>query len=326
MNTIHKAGLIGCGDYLQWEIDKLNNSTKMKVKYTFDLDPVKSNFRAKQLRADVAENVDVIFDDPEISIVLLYLPPFSRKEYFKRAALTGKHIITTKPLSNNLNNALELADIVKDKVECSVFYGRTGDAVTEELKRLFNSGKIGKLALYKEDWFHHYPTWNSWATDKEKNGGPFMDAMIHNLNKSRYLIGEQVEDIYFSSQNHAQAINCNDTEFMHVTFSNNKASHLFITWAADLEVFDTKANNREHIGPQYMISDKGWWIEAGYDADKPFIQAKKEGKTRIFEVPAPTETPYDQFCACLDEGVEQPFDIKDALMDIELWHKAFNQL
>ena len=42
MSREMKAGLIGCGDYLRWEIEELNKSQIFKVKYTFDLDREKT--------------------------------------------------------------------------------------------------------------------------------------------------------------------------------------------------------------------------------------------------------------------------------------------
>ncbi len=81
------------------------------------------------------------------------------------------------------------------------------------LKRLLDSGEIGRLALYRQDWLHHYPQWNTWALDPAKNGGPFMDAMIHNLNLARYLMGRPVTAAAFFSEKLSHPdLTCADTE------------------------------------------------------------------------------------------------------------------
>ncbi len=238
-----KAGLIGCGDYLRWEIPHMLNSKHFQIKSTFDLDKVKSEKRAAELGATAVSSVDDIFNDKDIDIVCLFTPPWARLELFEKAVKSGKNIITTKPLANNMETATKLLELTKGKVKCAVFYGRAGNAVVETLKKVYDSGEIGRLALYKEDWFHHYPQWNNWATDREKNGGPFMDAMIHNLNKSRYLISSEPSAVSYTSENFAQKLKCNDTESMRVNFKNGSASYLFITWAADLEVFSLDGMN-----------------------------------------------------------------------------------
>ena len=254
---------------------------------------------------------------------MIYTPPWVRIELFEKAAATGKHIITTKPLANNYQTACKLSTAIKGKVDCAVFYGRTGNAHVDRLKVLLDSGELGSLALYKEDWLHHYPQWNDWATDPEKNGGPFMDAMIHNLNKSRYLIDSRVKSLNYFSDNFAQKLKCNDTEFMKVNFENGASSYLFITWAGDLEVYSLEGNEREHFGILHMITDQGWYItEEEKEDGTALIRAKKEREIREYEV-APLEfTAYDEVSLLIQQGKPQKYDIESALLDIQLMHEA----
>jgi len=322
MSKILKAGIIGCGDYLRWEIDKLNSSKFLKVKYTFDLDSDKSKKIAEQVNALVADSDDVIFNDPEIEIVLIFTPPWVRKELFQKAVEKGKNIITTKPLAPNLADAQTLYDMVSGKVACAVFYGRVGDPGVEKIREVLDSGEIGNLALYKEDWFHHYPQWNDWATDPEKNGGPFMDAMVHNLNKSRYLINSKVKSVNYFSDNFAQSLKCNDTEFMKLNFENGASSYLFITWAADLEVYSLKGNEREHYGLLHMITNRGWYITQEDTDNGSIIRAKKEDKIKEWKIESPEFTPYDEVSLSIQNGESQKYDISMALSDIEIMQVA----
>ena len=316
------AGLIGCGDYLRWEIDEINKSQFFKVKYTYDPKKEKSIGIADKINSVSVDDPDKIFDDPEISIVLIFTPPWIRKEYFRRAVDSGKHIITTKPLAPNLKEAEYLYNMVKNRIQCEVFYARSGNPSVESLKSILSSGEIGNLALYKEDWFHHYPKWNNWATDPEKNGGPFMDAMIHNLNKSKYLIGSQVKSLNFFSENYSQSLKCNDTELMKINFENGAASLLFITWAADLEIYDEKGNDRMHIGIQHIITDKGWYITEEEKGGEHFIKAVKETEKKNWKVNPLKYTRYDQFCTDIQENRSPKLDISEALEDIRIWTEA----
>jgi len=326
MNKVLKAGLIGCGDYLRWEIDKLNSSKFFKLKYTFDLDRLKSEKIAAQVDAQAVDSDDVIFNDPEIEIVLIFTPPWVRKDLFKRAADKGKNIITTKPLAPNLADAQTLLDLVEGKVACAVFYGRVGDAGVEKLKEVLDSGVIGHLALYKEDWFHHYPQWNDWATDPEKNGGPFMDAMVHNLNKSKYLINSKVKSVNYFSDNYAQSLKCNDTEFMKLNFENGASSYLFITWAGDLEVFSLDGNEREHYGLIHLITNEGWYITEEETENGNVIRAKKEAEVKEWKIEPLENTPYDEVSLSIQNGEAQKYDISLALSDVEIMEIASNNI
>ncbi len=316
MEKTYNAGLIGCGDYLRWEIDVINNSKHLNVKYTFDLNRQKAEERAGQLGAETVDKVDEIFDDQDVEVVMIFTPPWARKELFQKAVEKGKHILTTKPLAPNVKDAQYLCGLVEDKVNCSVFYRRTGDPFFEKLKEIFDSGEIGKLAVYKQDWFHHYPQWNQWATDPEKNGGPFMDAMVHNQNIARYLMGREATSVQFFSGNYAQNLKCNDTECMKLDFEDNGVAYLFITWAGDLEVFSLDGNEREHLDFLHMITDKGWYVIEKEENDEQYIIAKKESEVKKWKVEPLPVTPYDQFVINIENNHPQPFDVKDALKDI----------
>lgn len=322
MKKIYNAALVGCGDYVRWLIGDLNNSSRFRVTHTWDPLKEKREGRAGELHAVAADSEDQVFNDPGVDIVLIFTPPWIRTGLFQKAVDHGKHIITTKPLAPSFRDAERLQGIVHGKVECAVFYGRTGNASVEMLRKIFDSGEIGRLALYKEDWFHHYPQWNDWATDPEKNGGPFMDAMIHNLNKAAYLTGDTVAGYSFFSDNHVQKLKCNDTEYMKVDFSRGASAHLFITWAADLEVFSLTGNEREHIGISHMITDQGWYVTEEEVDGKAVIRAKKESEVREWAVDPLPHTPFDDFVIAMEEGRQQNCSLEMAVRDIEILEKA----
>jgi len=323
MENILKAALIGCGDYLRWEIEKLNSSKQLKVELTFDTDKSKAEKRANQLNAKAVYNIEEIFNHIEIDVILIFTPPFARLEYFEKAAKAKKNIITTKPLANNLQDATKLLNIVQDSgIKCAVFYGRTGNHSVEKMKQIFEQGDIGNLAFYKEDWFHHYPQWNNWATDRTQNGGPFMDAMIHNLNKARYLIDSPIKKLFYSSENFSQHLNCNDTEFLKVTFENGASTQLFITWAADLEVFSLEGNEREHYGISHYITNQGWYVKEISEDGKNYIQAKKNSEIKKWMVVESDLTPYDAFAKAVQNNLNVEPDISMAWEDIHILDAA----
>ncbi|HYW94465.1 MAG TPA: Gfo/Idh/MocA family oxidoreductase [Bacteroidales bacterium] len=318
-NMIFNAGLIGCGDFLRWEIDKIKASKHLKVKYTYDTDKAKREWRASQLAAIPVDSPDVIFDDQNVDVVLIFTPPFARTDYFKRAALAKKHIITTKPFALTVKEGEEMYSLVNGKVECAVFYRRSGDPVFEKIKDILDSGEIGHLALYKEDWFHHYPHWSKWALEADKNDGPFMDAMIHNLNISRYLAGNQeVKEITFYSDNFVQDLSCNDTECMRIIFNNGAGSYLFITWAADLEIYDTAGNDREHIGIMHLVTSQGWMMDVLEENGKTYVTARKEDHRKRWEVSPLPMTCYDDFVQNVIHKHPQNSSMDIALDDLRI--------
>lgn len=318
-----QMAIIGCGDYVQrWESAPISESRLFEVRSLFDLNKDQAVKLQNKIGGSVADTEEAILNDADIDIVCVFVPPMVRQAVIERVFNAGKHVITTKPLAPSVAEAKAITSAAKGDLRCGVFYGRSGDATAETLKSLFESGDIGKLALYKQDWLHHYPSWNDWATDSSKNGGPFMDAMIHNMNLARFLFGRPVSGVNFFSDNHAHPeMGCNDTEFMKLDFEENGSAHLFITWAADLEVFEETGNAREHIDIFYMVTDQGWRITLESENDKEIIVASKEGTLKKYQVAPITQTPYDAFAESVIKGTPLRRDIislEDAAKDIRL--------
>ncbi len=297
-HTLNLA-IFGCGDFLRWQAGDLKRSGNVKVAALFDPDTPKAEKFAADIGGRVLADPDEAFADSEIDAVALFVPPWIRKDLFRKAATAGKHVITTKPLGAYRADCDEMvAAAEKADIKAGVIYSRTGDPAVEALKDLFDSGRYGRLALYRHDWLHAYPQWNSWATDPEKNGGPFMDAMIHNLNAACYLMGRPVTGSTFFSDRLAHPdLKCADTESMVVNFEGNGLANCFITWAADLASNDITGNNREHIDISYLVTDKGYHLSLVHDDGERKLRVTREGVVELLPIPPIEQTHFDAFAA-----------------------------
>jgi predicted dehydrogenase len=317
----HSIALFGCGDFLRWQADSLKNSKTVRVAALFDPDQTRAQKYANQFGCRVFADPDAIFADKSIDLVALFVPPWVRKGLFLKAA-AGKHIIATKPFGSTTADCQEMsAAAAQTGIKAGVIYSRTDDPFMEAARDLFCSGRLGRLALYKQDWIHAYPQWNNWATDPEKNGGPFMDAMIHNLNAACYLMDRPVGTTAFFSDRLAHPdLKCADTEAMIVNFAGGGVANLFITWAADLATHSREGNDREHIDLFYLVTDQGWRITKEWRDGRPVMIASREGKQEVIPCSPITPTPYDAFAAHVDGA---PFprglaNLADATRDISL--------
>lgn len=322
-------GIIGCGDFLRLMVDGIKKSSLVSVKSLFDPDKSRSKKYTTLLDSKAVGSADEIFNDKDIDIVCLFVPPWLRKDMVIKAVKKGKHILATKPLGSNIADCQAMAKAVGKKLRTGIIYRRTAGAIFETYKRILKSGQLGKLALYKQDWLHHYPQWNTWALDPAKNGGPFMDAMIHNLNIARYLMGRPATTCTYSSANLSHPkLKCGDTESMKLDFADGIA-HLFITWAADLGVQSLKGNYREHIDLCYMITDKGWRLTDCWKDGKQVIEASRDGQKKIFPVKPIDKSVFDRFALAIQNKGPQPSDLPDiaeAAQDVILYRQAEKQV
>ena len=308
--------IFGCGDYLRWQLPDLKNSTGVHVAAVYDPDTSRAEKFAGDFGARAAASPGEILSDAAIDTVALFVPPWVRKELFLRAAANGKNILCTKPLAAGMDEAQAMRAAAREsRVRAGVLYGRSSDPWMAAARALLVSGRFGRLALYRQDWIHAYPRWNKWATDPAKNGGPFMDAMIHNLNAACYLMGDDrpvLRHTFFSHRLAHPDLACADTESLVAEFEGGVA-HLFITWAADLATHSTEGNDREHIDLFYLVTDRGWRLTKEWRDGAPVIAASREGQTEFIPCPPPATTPYEAFASHIEKHT--PFPEQLATLD-----------
>lgn len=292
-----RLGIVGCGDFLRWQESSLKASSRMQVAAVVDPDAARATRWSERFGCRVAASAEALIADPAIDAVALFMPPWLRTDPLLAALRAGKHVIATKPLASTPEDARKLRDAARSaKAKVGVIYSRTGDAFVRTAKQVLDGGTLGRLALYQREWMHHYPQWNAWALDPVRNGGPFMDAMIHNLNAARYLMGRPVESARLESDRLVQDIPCPDTESMTVRFAGGMA-RLFITWAAELATWSKEGNDREHLDHLWLITDQGWYIVPASKDGRQYLHARKRGEERWIPAVASPGTPYDCFAA-----------------------------
>jgi predicted dehydrogenase len=314
---IYRAGLLGAGDFARIQSPILQKSRRIRVACVYDPNPEAARVTAERLGARVADSPDSIFGDSDIDVALVYTPPFTRRELVEKAVAAGKEVITTKPLAPNLADARAIA-LATPNGRCLVIYKRTGNAQVQTLKRVLDTGDVGSLALYHHDWIHHFPYWAPWALDPAKNGGPLVDALIHNLNTACFLAGRDVAAFGYHGYRLAQDFAIPDTELLVVDFEGGATAHLSITWAADLAIYDVKANDRERIDVNFVVTDKRWLLRFETRDGRLMVNATKDGQIRLFPVEAAPVTLYDRWADDIEAGRPVETSAQEALRDIEL--------
>ncbi len=314
---IYRAGLFGAGDFARIQSPILLRSERLRVDVVYDPDPKAARNTADRLGARLAATPQEIFADPKIDVALIFTPPFTRRDLVEAAVAANKRIITTKPLAPNLEDARAIVDATKDG-NCLVIYKRTGNAQTRSLKKVLETGDVGKLGLYRHDWIHHYPYWSSWSLDPKKNGGPLVDAMIHNLNTARFLVGREVLSYGYHGYRLSHTFAIPDTELLILDFDGGATAHLSITWGADLAIYDKKANDRERIDVNYVVTTEGWLVRFETRDGHPVVSATKDGHVRLYPVEVPPLTLYDQWVEDIEAGRPVESSAQEAYRDLEL--------
>jgi myo-inositol 2-dehydrogenase / D-chiro-inositol 1-dehydrogenase len=145
----------------------------------------------------VAASAAEIFADPSIHAVLICSSTDTHAEMVVQAAQAGKHIFCEKPLDHTLARIDWALDAVnKAGVKLQVGFNRRFDANFMRVRQAVTSGEIGTphiLHLISRD---PAPPPISYI---KVSGGIFLDMMIHDFDMARFLIGDEVEEVYTSA-------------------------------------------------------------------------------------------------------------------------------
>jgi myo-inositol 2-dehydrogenase / D-chiro-inositol 1-dehydrogenase len=142
----------------------------------------------------VAASSAGILADRSIEAVLICCSTDTHADLIVEAAQAGKHIFCEKPIDLTLpkiDNAL--AAVEKAGVKLQIGFNRRFDPNFARVRRAVSSGEVGKphlLHIVSRD-----PAPPPLAYVKV-SGGIFLDMTIHDFDMARFLIGDEVEEVF----------------------------------------------------------------------------------------------------------------------------------
>jgi predicted dehydrogenase len=145
-------------------------------------------------------NTQEMFENTDLDLVVICLPPFAHADEVEFAARHGVHILMEKPIALSSEHAWRMVGAAeKAGIKTQVgFMFRFGAAI-ERLKDLLTSGEVGAAGLMSARYFCnslHAPWWR----DRSKSGGQLVEQVIHMVDLMRYVMGDAVS-VYSRQEN-----------------------------------------------------------------------------------------------------------------------------
>jgi myo-inositol 2-dehydrogenase/D-chiro-inositol 1-dehydrogenase len=142
----------------------------------------------------VAESNAGIFADRQIEAVLICSSTNTHADLIVQAAEAGKHIFCEKPIAHSLREIdRALAAVDAAGVKLQIGFNRRFDANFARVRQAVVSGEIGSPRMLHIISRDPAPPPLSYI---RVSGGMFMDMTIHDFDMARFLIGDEVEEIY----------------------------------------------------------------------------------------------------------------------------------
>jgi len=135
-----------------------------------------------------------ILDDPAIEAVVICSSTNTHARMIRESAAAGKHIFCEKPIHLDLAEIDRALGAVKEAgVKLQVGFNRRFDPNFKRAQEVVASGRIGEPHLLRITSRDPEPPPIAYI---EVSGGIFLDMTIHDFDMARFLIGDEVEEIY----------------------------------------------------------------------------------------------------------------------------------
>jgi myo-inositol 2-dehydrogenase/D-chiro-inositol 1-dehydrogenase len=144
----------------------------------------------------VAGSTAEILANPAIEAVLICSSTDTHADLIVQAAQAGKHIFCEKPIAHSLTQIdRALAAVEQAKVKLQIGFNRRFDANFARVRQAVASGEIGTPRLMHIISRDPAPPPISYV---RVSGGMFLDMTIHDFDMARFLVGDEVEEVYTS--------------------------------------------------------------------------------------------------------------------------------
>ncbi|MFQ5398540.1 MAG: inositol 2-dehydrogenase [Anaerolineae bacterium] len=135
-----------------------------------------------------------ILADPAMDAVAICSATDTHAQIIQEAAAAGKHILCEKPIDHNLAKIdAALAAVKAAGVKFQVGFNRRFDANFRKVRELVASGAVGEPHILRITSRDPAPPPIEYI---KVSGGIFLDMTIHDFDMARYLIGDEVEEVY----------------------------------------------------------------------------------------------------------------------------------
>jgi myo-inositol 2-dehydrogenase/D-chiro-inositol 1-dehydrogenase len=142
----------------------------------------------------VTKDFNDIIHNEDIDAVIICSPTDTHTTIIKETAAAGKHIFCEKPIDLSIIKIKEALKVVeKAGIRLMVGFNRRFDPNFFKIRTMIKENKVGDLHLIRITSRDPEPPPPEYI---KVSGGIFMDMAIHDFDMARYLVGNDVREVY----------------------------------------------------------------------------------------------------------------------------------
>ena len=225
------AAIVGLGRWGQNLVNSVQGKSDV-IRFTTGTTrtPAKAAAYAAANGIVLQDSFERLLADPDVDAVVLATPHTQHAEQVVAAAKARKHVFTEKPLAlDRKSAAAAIRACARAGVTLAVGYNWRFQPALQEIKRMLNDGRLGKL-LHIEGNFcgpsaYRYPK-EHWRQERDEGpAGGMTGRGVHTLDAYLYLAGP-IASVYAQSDRLALDYGLDDTTTMLLRFRSGATAYL----------------------------------------------------------------------------------------------------
>ncbi len=167
-----------------------------------------------------------MLEENDVTLVSIATESGSHAEIALHCIDNGIHVIIEKPMAMSIADAEEIIRRSEAKgVKVSACHQNRFNIAVQEMRRALETGRFGRISHgsihvrwnRNQDYYTQAPWRGTWAQD----GGCLMNQCIHGIDLLRWMMGDEVEEIYgVTKQQFHDYLECEDIGMAVVKFKN----------------------------------------------------------------------------------------------------------
>jgi predicted dehydrogenase len=247
-------GLLGCGFVATFYMQGLAETPNARVLAVAGRDPAQARAVAATLGIPRATgDMEALAARPDIDLLLIALPNKAHLAAVQLAAQHQKHVVCTKPLGRNAEEARQMLEAVQ---RAGVLHGYAETEVFSpavmRARSLIEEGAIGRVLTVRSREAHAGPHAPHFWNAEEAGGGALLDMGCHTIEAARYFIGKDVTPLevlaWGDTMVHRDKTTAEDNAVVLLRFADGSLGQSELSWTArgslDLrnEIFGTEGS------------------------------------------------------------------------------------
>jgi len=225
-----RIGIIGSGF-----MGRTNAETVTKYLERAELVAITGGSRAAALAAEYKAAyepaVEALVARKDIDAVLVSTPHAAHAEQVLAAAGAGKHVLVDKPMATTVEDCDRMIAATRERgLKLMIMFGQRFRVCNMEARRLVQEGAIGRVKMVMElilagGGLASLPAWQS----RPENIGPFIGHAVHNIDRIRWITGQEIVSV--SAQVQRDPATGNEVSTMAVLgLANGAMATLWESW------------------------------------------------------------------------------------------------